>query len=116
MSSRGRIALGTGVVVVATALAVVATRLAGPSLGDSEIVRILLGVLAVLYAGITLAYTLEGYPKQAVGHVLACVGFAIVAVGGAGTIAWTGVVLLGIGGAVLLFDAVEQGGQGRAST
>lgn len=114
MYSRERVAFGTGVLVVATALAVVATRLASPGLGDPVIVRILLGILAVFYAGIALVYTVDGYPKQAAGHVLACVGFGVVAASGEGTAAWVGVALLAIGGGVLLLDAVRQGGQGRA--
>jgi len=114
MYSRGRVAFGTGVLVAATALATFASRLASPGLGDPEIVRILLAVLAMFYAGIALVYTFDGYPKQAASHVLACVGFGVVAASGDGTVAWVGVVLLAIGGGVLLLDAVKQGGQGRA--
>lgn len=116
MIARGRLAIGSGVVVTAVALALIATWLTGPGIADAAIIRIVLGVLAVFYGGIVLVYTLDGYGRQAFGHALVAAGFAIVAAAGHGSGAWAGVVLLAIGGAAVFTDALQQGGRGRAGT
>lgn len=116
MFSRGRIVIGSGILVAAIALAVLTEQLVGPNMTSAEIVRIILGVCAIVYAGITFRYAIDGYTIQAFGHTLAGVGFAIVAVAGAGNVAWVGVILLSTGGSILLSDALQQDGQGRAAT
>lgn len=114
MLTRSRLAVS--VLVVAVVAVVAALLLGGQLVGAVATVdwlRAALGVCAVCFLVVTVVYGVDGYTEQATGHAVAGAGFAVVALGVEGPVAWLGVGLIGGGGALLLHDAVERGGRGR---
>ena len=103
-----------GVLVGAVVLAVAATVFA-PGLASAAAVRVALGVCGGGFAVVAIAYAREGYYEQMAGHTLASAGFLVVALDADGAIAWLGIALLGVGGVLLLQDAILRGGRGGAS-
>lgn len=109
MDSRSGALIG---LVVATAALAFGAGLAASGNGT---IRILLAVCAVAMFGIATIYLAGGYTKQTVGHAVAGLGFAIAAGVGDGLGVWVGVALAGVGGVLLVRDALRQGGRGRPS-
>ncbi len=103
------------VVLAAAGAAAAAVQVLAPGIASVAAVRLALGACGVGFAAVAVAYGREGYYEQMAGHLLASAGFLVVAVDGEGPIAWLGIALLGIGGGLLLQDAILRGGRGGTS-
>ncbi|MFA9516304.1 hypothetical protein ACERIT_03650 [Halopenitus sp. H-Gu1] len=111
----GRVLAAIVAVLGAAVLLAASANVLVPELASDAAVRIALGICGVGFVIIALAYAREGYYEQMAGHTLASAGFLVVAIDGDGPIAWLGIGLLGIGGSLLLQDAILRSGRSGTS-
>lgn len=115
MRPGSQFAVGLFVLLLAGAVASLWARYGGATLTAPLAVRLALSVCTAAFLVVGLVYFDAGYYGQTLGHTIAGFGFGTVAFGGEGPVAWVGVLLLAIGGAILV-SAGRRSGPGAAST